>query len=582
MNRFSSLGPDYNIQSNYIPLPLDLISKKLEQQQQKHDAIKASFGAMEEAVLGVQGLGVDTETLKARQAEYNDEILKGIEEVGGDYYRLGALSDVMGKKLQKDLTVGQLAGIRSNYLAAQEHIKTLDKLKETGIIGDRGYNKGMRSISDFAGTVETPEGGYTRASFYTPVKEISLPKAAQDFSKNIHDQYTAAGETYLDKDRVSSQIYKDLMLDESVVSNIKEDISYRYGDLSPKEEQEKIQMYAKVLADNAANEVSFFKPLSGADKLANKQWEDYNAGTEIPYDFTSDNPQKTSYKGRFKVKTKMVIENFKSPLSAEEFDKEYKTRFMEQYRESMTPMEKINLQTKVRNDINNQYKDKVVVTAILEDPILRDKLEVEGIDINSKSKKELEEYLEKLDEKIATPRTTRGSLYTGKKELEEFDIEVNQGLLNRSNVRGIDGSIPTDEDIAAINQLSAKDSGVGYKFTGRVNGSIEAQPLPDNAKLFSIKVGDELKKFYKLPYNTNDPRYKADRAKYALTSPEGRSSYIDGSLGEITFQRVLNPVKELRSDPRLEYVVKMYVNGSEFADPNNPVPTIITPENLGY
>ena len=582
MNRFSRGPIAADVQSNFIPLPIDAIARQIDRKQQQYDTTKAQLGAIEDAVLGVRGLDIDSETLKTKQSEYNDSILKGIEEVGGDYSRLGGLTDIIARKLKKDLSTGHLATIQSNYLAAQEHIKTLNKLKETGIIGDRGYNKGMRSISDFAGTVETPEGGYTRASFYTPVKEISLPKAAQDFAKNIHDQYTAAGETYLDKGVVSDQVYKDLMLDESVVSNIKEDISYRYGDLSPKEEQEKIQMYAKVLADNAANEVSFFKPLSGADKLANKQWEDYNAGTEIPYDFTSDNPQKISYKDRFKVKTKQVIENFKSPLSAEEFDKEYKTRFMEQYRESMTPMEKINLQTKVRNDINNQYKDKVVVTAILEDPILRDKLEAEGIDINSKSKKELEEYLDKLDEKIATPRTTRGSLYTGKKELEEFDIEVNQGLLNRSNVRGIDGSIPTDEDIAAINQLSAKDSGVGYKFTGRVNGSIEAQPLPDNAKLFSIKVGDELKKFYKLPFNTNDPRYKADRAKYALTSPEGRSSYIDGSLGEITFQRVLNPVKELRSDPKLKYVVKMYVNGSEFADPNNPVPTIITTENLGY
>ena len=69
MNRFSRGPIAADIQSNFIPLPIDAIARQIDRKQQQYDTTKAQLGAMEDAVLGVRGLDADAENLKNKQAE---------------------------------------------------------------------------------------------------------------------------------------------------------------------------------------------------------------------------------------------------------------------------------------------------------------------------------------------------------------------------------------------------------------------------------------------------------------------------------------------------------------------------------
>lgn len=279
MNRFSGGPEPYNIKSTYIPLPLDLISRKLQQKQEQHDTTKAQLGAMEDAVLGVKGLSVDEQALKAKQAEYNDEILKGIEEVGGDYSRLGGLVDVTSRKLKKDLSTGHLAAIQSNYATAMKHKEDIGKWRLAGG-GDRGYNLALRSLSEFEGTKQNPDGTYTQINPYTPVKEESLSKMAQERASADVEQYTRSGDRFRKAATVRDHVYNSLIMDESAVSNAREEVRLEYGKLPAEEETQQVNNYLYGVSQNAANQRSFYE----YHKMTEEERDPYTGATVSNYD----------------------------------------------------------------------------------------------------------------------------------------------------------------------------------------------------------------------------------------------------------------------------------------------------------
>lgn len=291
MNRFSRGPIAADVQSNFIPLPIDAIARQIDRKQQQYDTTKAQLGAIEDTVLGVRGLSPDTETLKGIQNQYNEEILKGIEEVGGDYSRLGGLTDITARKLKKDLSSGHLAAIQSNYLAAQEHQDTLKKMRESKRIGDRGYNMGLSSISDFEGTKELAPGQYSRLNPYIPVAEESLSKMAQDRASADVEQYNSLGDTFRYASRVSEHTYNSLAADESAVSNAREEIRYKYGKLSPEKEEKEVEKYLRGISDNAANQRAFYK----THIPTNVEKDPYSNATLSTYDIVMANPSKGKF-----------------------------------------------------------------------------------------------------------------------------------------------------------------------------------------------------------------------------------------------------------------------------------------------
>ena len=279
MNRFSRGPIAADVQSNFVPLPIDAIARQIERKQNQYDLTKAQLDAEEQAVLGVKGMSQDRDNLTKIQNQYSDEILKGVEEVGGDYSRLGGLVDLTARKLKKDLSSGHLAAIQSNYATAMKHKEDMDKWRLAGG-GDRGYNLALRSLSEFKGTKQNPDGTYTKINPYTPVKEESLSKMAQERASADVEQYTRSGDRFRKAATVRDHTYASLIADESAMSNAREEVRAKHGKLSAEEEYKKVEDYLYGVAQNAANQRSFYE----YHKVTGEEQDPYTGATVSNYD----------------------------------------------------------------------------------------------------------------------------------------------------------------------------------------------------------------------------------------------------------------------------------------------------------
>lgn len=531
MNRFSrDISPSY-IGNSYIPLPLDLISKKLDQRQQKHDAVKASFGAMEEAVLGVQGLGADAENLKAKQAEYNDEILKGIEEVGGDYYRLGGLSEVMGRKLKQDLTVGQLAGIRSNYSQAMEHKKELDEKLAKNDISPEGYALGLKSISNFSGTVEDGQGGYSRINLYTPTSYVNIPKQAQDYAAKSEDQYTANGEQFLDATAVKNNTYNMMIRDSGVVSNAREKVMADpdNSNLSTSDIEKKTFEYIEKIAGNAGYERAYFKPTKdtlGAGGTGTKS--SANSSTET-WTMIGANPKTSGFTGKIEeIKESARVKIFDDLSIGSILSGEAKALGKHEGFEKDQPLERIK-------------------SAILADDSVKDRLIREGYNPDKITKKEFEEFSEKVQNIDASARSTKFSTLTPQ-EYDNFEFMVTKQPLNFLNsiVVTADGRRLTQKEKETIINAHSSGKAEDPKMmpSGIVNPGEKPQPFPKGSIAFgsnALPDVDNGKGYIILPKETNTADALVDRVLYA--ADENSGGYSEWYNGEKTsiFQPVVSP-----------------------------------------
>ena len=125
INRYSKGPIAADVQSNFIPLPIDLLDRQMQREQTKYDTAKSFIGSAQEAVYGVKGMSPDSETLKQITSQYDDEIQKEIESVGGDYGKLKSYSDVLAKKVTKDIMSGHLGAINNNFVKSQNRLKEL-------------------------------------------------------------------------------------------------------------------------------------------------------------------------------------------------------------------------------------------------------------------------------------------------------------------------------------------------------------------------------------------------------------------------------------------------------------------------
>ena len=174
INRFSQGPIAADVQSSFIPLPIDLIDRQIQRKQSQYDTTKAFIGASKDTLYGIQGLSPDQDILKSTVGQYESDIEKEVEKVGGDYSKLTGIADQFGSKLKKDIMSGHLGAIHNNFVKAQTHMQDLEDRRKKGDISEAGYNLGLESISAFGGTIETENGEYTKAAFYNPTKFVEL------------------------------------------------------------------------------------------------------------------------------------------------------------------------------------------------------------------------------------------------------------------------------------------------------------------------------------------------------------------------------------------------------------------------
>lgn len=535
MNRFSRGPIAADVQSNFIPLPIDAIARQIDRKQQQYDTTKAQLGAIEDTVLGVRGLSPDTETLKGIQNQYNEEILKGIEEVGGDYSRLGGLTDITARKLKKDLSSGHLAAIQSNYLAAQEHQDTLKKMRESGRIGDRGFEQGMRSISDFEGTKETPTGSYTSANFYTPVKEISLPEAGQKYAKASADQYLATGQRTLDATTVADNTYNNLINDESVMSNAREEIKHTHGKLSPEREDILTKEYLRTIANNAGTERAFLEQFKPEKSTTDEDGNPVLFG----YDVTTANPTKSGITGKIQT-IKEYHDKTKAAISAEYYARTGGSRSITGVPTSFITSEELERQTKEKDKALGLVSDSFKTT-ISNDPLLYDRLNLMGINPEKASEVELKQALDYIEGQDNSSRNTKLTIVRSSRADREFEARNNTEFIKDGPIVDINNKpLSPEERKEIVKYMTAPaEKGGGKLINGGAvyGGGTEGQPWPEG----TIKVGAGDKTIMILPYNTNSPAYTLDRLHYVFTpNSGGYTEYQNGKYKEV-LQQVKNP-----------------------------------------
>jgi hypothetical protein len=270
INRYSRGPIAADVQGEFIPLPIDLIDRQLQRQQTQYDTAKSFIGSAQEAVYGVKGMSPDSETLKQITSQYDEQIRKEVEKVGGDYGRLREFSDMLGQKVKKDIMSGHLGAIHNNFVKAQNRLEELNKLRNSGDIRESTYSKHLSEIQAFGGTVEDGKGGYTTMAFSPVTKAIEFGKIADDYGTEIADQYLKTGEKYINAKTASDLIERNLWNNQEVIANAEDEIWNTYGNLPADKKAIAVQAYIKKIAEDSGNKLAYrerFKPedTSGKD-----------------------------------------------------------------------------------------------------------------------------------------------------------------------------------------------------------------------------------------------------------------------------------------------------------------------------
>lgn len=257
INRYSKGPLAADVQSEFIPLPIDVIDSQLERRQNQYDKTKEFLNLAQETVYGVKATSADQKYVTEYTQNLEGTIKEALDKTGGDYSRLNDFADTLGNKIKKDIMTSKLGAIHNNFIKAQTATEELNKLRQAGQIRESSYNRALESINSFEGTQETEDGGFTTISPYTPPKYIEFGETADNYGRFVADQYRANGMKYIDKNVASEHIYNNLMNNDEVRSNVEDEIWNTYGELPPDEKRIAIEAYTRKLAQAAGFKIAY-------------------------------------------------------------------------------------------------------------------------------------------------------------------------------------------------------------------------------------------------------------------------------------------------------------------------------------
>lgn len=194
INRFYK-APGYKFQSQYVPLPLEYMQKQLEGKQKQLDTARAGRDAMEEKLLAVDALEQDTSGRNTAIDAYEQEAQSIIDDYKDTPAALAGKMGDLRKRINKDMTRGELGAIQRSHAARSEYVKDLDKrLKEGKLLesdyrrlvaaSDKSYAKGIGQADDL--------GNYNVYSGRSAQNFVNIPKKAMKIAKEVSPQVVAS------------------------------------------------------------------------------------------------------------------------------------------------------------------------------------------------------------------------------------------------------------------------------------------------------------------------------------------------------------------------------------------------------
>lgn len=515
IDRFSAGPIQADVQSEFIPLPLDLINKQLEQRQQTYDVVKTALGTTKDTLYGIKGLSQDQEVVKSVLGQYEQDIAKTIEGSRGDYSQLTAYADSLGEKVKRDIQSGQLGAIQNNYIQAMSHKEDLDKRYKEGKISKEGYNLGLSSISAFEGTKET-EGGYSRFSGYDPVNYVDVGKRADDYGTEIADQYDREGRKYINGDKATSLIENNLWNDSEVREFAKEQV---LATLTPEERNnpiaysQKVSAYIRTMAKNAGYKLQYqqvFKP-------EGKKTTDEGGGTIVGYNMVGAQPlngminlegtgfnelMEEAESAKFPQKVKkiagQILGAVTSPYLNPSLDIKAKTMAYEADKKMKTTADKV---------VKNLAKQDMV----------RDLAAVYGIDLDKadyETMQKLQSVMQQINTNAANSPVT---LDLSEKTANTFESFVNSGVLNRYRVHDVQRGVElTAKEIEEMNKQhllpESKTAATGKLiFSGEINSPGQAYPAGTVVFTYNSPEGDLKQYAFDLGQNVRSMEFLQDR-----------------------------------------------------------------------
>ena len=578
INRFSQGPIAADVQSKYIPMPLDLMARQLQLRQSQYDKAKQTIDASQEAVYGVKGLSQDRDTLSTISKQYETEIDKAIEESGGDYSRLTAFSDQLGKKVSRDIKTGHLSAIHNNFVRAQNHMQELAKSKKEGKISEAGYNQGLNSISAFGGTVEDGQGGYTSASLYTPTKYLEIGKTADEYGSRIKDQYDSKGQRFINARTASRYIEKNLWNNPQVIANAKEQIWNTYNqrgvELSPEQSHQALKAFMKDRALAAGRKIAFqqINKKTGTD--------DKTGGTRYSYTLQGKKPMSAQLTLGGKATVAGVIDQavesgevsgWKTALSSAPFlapgvpvvagvlegvDKAANMLGMDfttpvEYREQY-------LQEEQQKALVEQKK---VAKAMLNNDMLRDLLQVNGVALDPEniSNEALLAAKEAVDGINGSSAGTTITWERSEGDAEDFEWMIRTGDMLHKNIINMDtGERLNREEIERIRNSfftgEANKDNTGPVYSGEIG---PGQAYGSGSKVFMALNEDNEAQNYVIESNlVNSKNYTIDRALWAISNNSGTAAYRTNE-GEVVLLNTGN------TTPQGAPILNKYINGKK-------------------
>jgi len=410
INRFSRGPIAADVQSEFIPLPLDVIDRQLERKQNSYDKTKDFLNIAKETVYGVKATSSDQEYLSNEVAGYEDAIDDAITGAGGDFSRLGSMADSLGNKIKKDIMTGKMGAVHNNFVKAQTQLGELSKLRTEGKIRESTYNRNVENISSFSGTEETDEGGYTSIANMAPPMFVEFGKVGDDYGRFVADQYRASGAKYIDKDIASKHIYENLWNNDDIVSNAKDELWQTYGDMEPAEENKLLQGYLMEIAQASGFKIAY------EQRLELREGSNPNGGVPMTYDIQGGRPVSSAFNTTgsdiFKVVSDLKLDRVLAATPV-----------------SSTPGPFGGPPAKKSTSVTDDNKRQKTIETLFESDIIRDLAEAHGIDSSNPNLEKAVQLQEAIKAMDRSSVHTRVALDVNASTFESFKSVAAQGVM---------------------------------------------------------------------------------------------------------------------------------------------------------
>src|SRR5690554_2282871 len=433
INRYSKGPLAADVQSEFIPLPIDVIDSQLERRQNQYDKTKEFLNLAQETVYGVKATSADQKYVTEYTQNLEGTIKEALDKTGGDYSRLNDFADTLGNKIKKDIMTSKLGAIHNNFIKAQTATEELNKLRQAGQIRESSYNRALESINSFKGTQETEDGGFTTISPYTPPKYIEFGETADNYGRFVADQYRANGMKYIDKNVASEHIYNNLMNNDEVRANVEDEIWNTYGELPPDEKRIAVEAYTRKLAQAAGFKIAYEQRQEL--KVDGRSGGSLDGRDIILYDIHGGKPSNVV----FGEGTGGMLAQAREAKNVSAFGK-FLSSMVSGSMARRSPMESVNDISQSLEDSFNPEIEKLVRDIVTSD-IVRDKVEEmnltrgedDKIDLSNATLDDVKNLVSLIDEENASSANTRLVLRrpSGTKELNDrnarFESDMTSG-----------------------------------------------------------------------------------------------------------------------------------------------------------